>query len=118
MEQVNKTKKIASSNPIVNYFVPFGLKQVCDILMIAGAILLIVGLSISKANLSASIVVLGVGLGIYIAASALAIVRCTLVLCSGINHRSPEYKRATVNVSIMAVICALAIFGLVWLLVA
>ena len=82
------TKK---QNIIARYFSDFGLRQICDILMIIGAITLIVGLFISLASVSVSLTILTVGLCIYIVASVLALVRTVLVLCSKINHRSPEY---------------------------
>ena len=108
---------VKKQNVFARYFADFGLRQICDILMIVGAIMLIVGLSISVASLSASIIVLGIGLGVYIVASGLAIVRAVLVLTSKINHRAPEYKRAIVNTVIMGVIFALAVFALIYLLV-
>lgn len=108
---------VKKQNIFARYFENFGLRQICDMMMVAGAILLIVGLSISAASLSASFIVLGVGLGIYIVASGLAIVRAVLVLTSKINHRAPEYKRAIVNTVIMGVIFALAVFALIYLLV-
>ena len=104
-------------NIIARYFSDFGLRQICDILMIIGAITLIVGLFISLASVSVSITVLTVGLCIYIVASVLALVRTVTVLCSKINHRSPDYKRAIVNTVIMAVIFALSVFGLIYVLV-
>lgn len=108
---------VKKQNIFARYFENFGLRQICDMMMVAGAILLIVGLSISAASLSASLIVLGVGLCIYIVASGLAIVRAVLVLTSKINHRAPEYKRAIVNTVIMGVIFALAVFALIYLLV-
>lgn len=115
---VNKSKK-RSRNPIARYFADFGLKQVCDITMIVGAILLIVGLSISVASVKAAKVVLLIGLIVYIIAAGLAIFSAVRVLVNKeINHRAPEYKRAIVNVSIMSLIFALAVFALVWLIVA
>lgn len=108
---------VKKQNIFARYFENFGLRQICDMMMVAGAILLIVGLSISAASLLASLIVLGVGLGVYIVASGLAIVRAVLVLTSKINHRAPEYKRAIVNTVIMGVIFALAVFALIYLLV-
>ncbi len=94
-------------NFIVRYFSDFGLRQICDFLMLAGAIVIIVGLCTEQ-------IVLTVGLGIYILAAAIAVLRSVKVLLSGINHRAPEYKNAVVNVIIMSVILALAVFGFVW----
>lgn len=105
-------------NAIAHYFENFGLKQICDIMMILGAVLLIVGLFVSIASVVASEIILGIGLGIYIIACILALVSTVKVLLSKINRRSPEYKRAITNTVIMGVILALAIFGFVFLLVA
>lgn len=112
---MNKEKK---QNIFARYFADFGIRQICDITMLVGAVLLIVGLFVSLASLSASLVILGVGLGIYIVASVLSIVRCVFVLISKINHRAPEYKRAIVNTVIMSVILVLSIVALVVLIVA
>ncbi len=107
------------NNIFKSYFVPFGLAQVCDILMLLGAIMLIVGLFVAIGNVSVSELLLLIGLAIYVAASALAVLRAVLVLVNKeINHRSPEYKRAILNTVIMGLILALALFGLIWLLVA
>lgn len=100
------------------YFSNFGIRQLCDILMLVGAVTIIVGLFVSISSVPASEIILMVGLIVYIIATALAIVRAVLVLTSKINHRSPEYKRAITNTVIMGVIFALAVFALVWLLVA
>ena len=106
-------------NIFKSYFVPFGLGQVCDILMLLGAITLIVGLFVAIGNVEVSEILLLIGLIIYVVASVLAVLRAVLVLVNKeINHRSPEYKRAIANTVIMGVILALAVFGLVWLLVA
>ena len=99
--------KAKNQNFIQAYFSDFGLRQICDFLMLGGAVVLIVGLFNMKT-------VLMVGLGIYVVASALAIVRSTVVLVSGINHRAPEYKNALINVIIMGVIFALALFGFIF----
>lgn len=101
---MSKAKK---QNFIQAYFSDFGLRQICDFLMLGGAVVLIVGLFNMKT-------VLMVGLGIYVVAAALAIVRSTVVLVSGINHRAPEYKNALINVIIMSVIFALALFGFIF----
>lgn len=103
--------KVKKQNFIAAYFSDFGLRQICDFLMLAGAVVLIVGLCTTE-------IVLTIGFGIYIAASAIAILRAVKVLLSKINHRAPEYKNAIVNVCVMGVIFALSIFGLIWSLVA
>mgnify|MGYP007064637410 FL=1 len=46
-------------------------------------------------------------------------VRAVLVLTDKkINHRSPEYKRAITNTVVMSVIFAVAVFGLLYLMIA
>ncbi len=111
-------KNAHKKNAFARYFTPFGLRQICDILMLVGAITLIVGLCINNNNLKVCEIILLIGLAIYILASVIAIVRAVLVLTSKINHRAPEYKRAIANTVIMSVILALAVFGLIYLLVA
>lgn len=98
-------------NFITAYFSDFGLRQICDFLMIAGAIVLIVGLS-TKLEL-----ILTIGFGIYAAAAALAMARAIKVLVSGINHRAPEYKNAVVNICVMSAIFVLTVFGFIWSLI-
>ncbi len=99
-------------NIFVRYFVPFGLRQVCDLVMIIGSILLIVGLCTVDGVLIAGFAAYAVGAGI-------SVVRCCLVLFSkDVNHRDPAYKSAIINVAIMGVLFALAVFGLIWTIVA
>ncbi|MDE6398626.1 MAG: hypothetical protein K2L51_04835 [Clostridiales bacterium] len=97
-------------NFIQAYFSDFGIRQICDFLMLGGAIVLLVGVFVSE-------IVITVGLGIYLVATALAIFRSVRVLCSKINHRSPEYKNAIINTVIMGVIFALALFGFIYALI-
>ena len=101
--------KAKKQNFIQAYFSDFGLRQICDFLMLGGAIVLLVGIFVSD-------LVIAVGLGIYLAATALAIFRSVRVLFSKINHRSPEYKNAIINTVIMGVIFALALFGFIYAL--
>ena len=103
------TKK--KQNIFVRYFTPFGLRQVCDLVMLVGVILLIVGLFNLDAVLLAGFICYAVG-------AAMSIVRCCLVLFSKINHRDPAYKSAIINLVIMGVLFALAVFGMVWTIVA
>ncbi len=102
--------KAKKRNFIQAYFSDFGIRQVCDFLMLAGAIVLLVGIFVSN-------VVITVGLGIYLVASALAIFRSARVLLSKINRRSPEYKNAIINTVIMGVIFVLALFGFIYALI-
>ena len=102
--------KAKKRNFIQAYFSDFGIRQVCDFLMVGGAIVLLVGIFVSE-------IVIAVGMGIYLAATALAIFRSVRVLCGKINHRSPEYKNAIINTVIMGLIFALALFGFIYALV-
>ena len=99
--------KAKKRNFIQAYFSDFGIRQVCDFLIVGGAIVLLVGIFVSE-------IVIAVGMGIYLAATALAIFRSVRVLCGKINHRSPEYKNAIVNTVIMSLIFVLALFGLIY----
>ena len=103
--------KAKKQNFVAAYFSDFGIRQICDFLMIAGAEVLIVGLCTTE-------IVITVGFGIYAVAAALAIVRAVKVLASDMNHRAPEYKNAIVSVCIMGAIFALTVFGFIWSLVA
>ncbi|MCH5165591.1 MAG: hypothetical protein J1G01_04235 [Clostridiales bacterium] len=99
-------------NVFVRYFTPFGLRQVCDLVMLVGFILLIVGLCTVDGVLLAGFICYALGAG-------MSIVRCALVIFSKtINHRDPAYKSAIINASIMGVLFALAVFGLIWTIVA
>lgn len=98
-------------NVFVRYFTPFGLRQVCDLIMVVGFILLIVGLCTVEGVLLAGFICYALGAG-------LSVARCCLVLFSkNVNHRDPAYKSAIINVSIMGVLFALAVFGLIWTIV-
>lgn len=99
-------------NVFVRYFTPFGLRQVCDFIMLAGVVLLIVGLFNLDGVLLAGFICYAIG-------SGLSVARCCMVLFSKkINHRDPAYKSAIANAVIMGVLFALAVFGLVWTIVA
>ena len=65
--------KAKKRNFIQAYFSDFGIRQVCDFLMVGGAIVLLVGIFVSE-------IVIAVGMGIYLAATALAIFRSVRVL--------------------------------------
>lgn len=97
-------------NAFVRYFTPFGLRQVCDIVLLIAAIVVIVGMSIYKTTDT----VLIVGLALFLAGSLLAVYRSSKILFSGINKRSPEFKSAIVNTAIMGVVTVIAILGLVF----
>lgn len=99
-------------NVFVRYFTPFGLRQVCDLVMLVGVVLLIVGLFNYDAILLAGFICYATG-------AAISVVRCCLVLFSKkINHRDPAYKSAIINAAIMGVLLALSVFGIIWTVVA
>lgn len=101
-------------NVFKRYFANFGLKQICDMLMIAGAIVLLVALIMSGSVLDVSVLLLKIGTGIYIVASVLALVTTVKVLVGKtVHHRSPEYKRAIINTVVAGIILAVAVFGFV-----
>lgn len=98
-------------NIFVRYFTPFGLRQICDLVMLVGVVLLIVGLFNLDGILLAGFICYAVGAGI-------SVVRCCFTLFSKmINHRDPAYKSAIINAVIMGVLFALAVFGIVWTVV-
>lgn len=104
-------KKRRRKNAFVRYFVPFGLRQICDLLLLSAAIVLIVGMCIYE---TATTIVLLVGLIMFALGSLLAMVRAIRVLTSGINKRAPEYKHAIVNTVLMGIMLALAVVGIIY----
>ncbi|MCL2234599.1 MAG: hypothetical protein FWC02_02850 [Firmicutes bacterium] len=92
------------------YFSKLGLRQLADLLMLVGAILIFIGLLTTNT-------VLVVGLAFYIVAALIAIFRVVRVMLSGISKKSPEFKRALINAIVMALILGLAIFGFIYALV-
>ncbi|MCL2675829.1 MAG: hypothetical protein FWE84_04510 [Firmicutes bacterium] len=106
-----RTGKRRRKNAFMRYFTPFGLRQLCDIVLFVAAIVVIVGLSIYEKHTT---VVLIVGLSLFLAGALLAAYRSVRVLLSGINKRSPEYKAALVNAIIMGALTVLAVVGLIF----
>lgn len=104
-----RTRK--KQNAFVAYFTPFGLKQIADFVMLVGLVLLIVGLCTTETVLLAGFIC-------YAVAACAAIVLCVKTLVTTKNHRDPKFKNAIVNIVIMGVLFALALFGLIWSLVA
>lgn len=95
-------------NVFVRYFTPFGLRQVCDLVMLVGFVLLFVGLFTNDYVMLAGFISYAVG-------AAVSVVRCMLVVFSKtVNHRDPAYKSAIINAVIMGVLFALALFGIIW----
>ncbi len=103
-----KTKK--KQNIFVRYFTPFGIKQVCDIIMLAGFVLLITGLCTNNSVMLAAFIC-------YLVGATGAIVLCCKILFTTKNRRAPSFKTAVINVSIMGVLFALALFGIIYTLV-
>lgn len=106
---MERTRK--KQNIFVQYFTPFGIRQVCDFVMLAGFVLLIVGLCTNDGVLLAGFICYCVG-------AAVSIARCCITLFGTKNHRDPAFKSAIINVSIMGVLFALSLFGLIWTIVA
>lgn len=101
-------RKKKKNNAFAEYFKNFGLKQICDFIMLAGMIVLFTGLFTNE-------IVIAVGMGLIIVASGIAIFKSVRVLLTkNINKRSPEYKRALINTVIMGVIFVLAVFGFIY----
>lgn len=100
-----------NKNAFVRYFTPFGLRQIGDMLMLAGFIVLIVGLCTVDGVLLAGFICYGLG-------AACAVARGCMTLFTVKNHRDPEFKSAVINVSIMGVLLVLALFGIIWTIVA
>lgn len=108
---VRKNTVRKHKNVFIRYFTPFGLRQVCDLVMLVGVVLLIVGLCKIDGAMLAGFICYAVG-------SAISIARCCLTLFSKkINHRDPAYKSAIINVAIMGVLFALSLFGIIWMIV-
>jgi len=109
-ERVRSKKK--KRNPIVAFFVPFGIRQVNFLLMFTAAIVMTVGIFVSwneQGNLVAII-----GMALFAVGCLLAMYRClTVIFQKGINKRDPEYKTAIVNLIIMGVLLLIAAFGIV-----
>ncbi len=90
------------------YFSHFGLRQICDIMLLAAAIVLIVGMFVEP------VAVRIVGFSMFIVGSVMSIVRMIMVFARGINKSSPEFKNAVVNTIIMSVVLCLSLFGLIY----
>lgn len=105
---MERTRK--KQNIFVRYFTPFGLKQVCDFVMVIGFVLLIVGLCTIEEVLLAGFICYAIG-------AAMSIALCVKTLVTVKKKRDPVRKSAVVNVSIMSVLFALALFGMIWTIV-
>jgi len=102
--------KRKQKNVLARYFSPFGLRQIGDIILIVLApIMTILGMAL----FSITPYILPVGLGLFMLGGCIAILRAVLVLVTTKNKRSPEYKRAIVNIVIMALIVIVAMIGMI-----
>ncbi len=97
-------------NIFQRYFENFGLRQICDILMIVSLILLIVGWCLWKTT---DLVVI-IALALFCLTSVLSICRCLAVIHREPNKRSPERRAAILNLALMLVILVVAVVGLVY----
>lgn len=91
-------------NVFVAYFKPFGLRQVCDIMMLVSAILIIISLCIQETGL----LLMTIGLAFFIVPAALSMIRAIVFLTGNVNKRSPEFKKAITIIVFMAIGIALA----------
>ena len=92
------------------YFSKLGLRQLADLFMLVGAILIFIGFFTPN-------VVMSIGLAFYIVAAGIAMFRVIRVMRSGISKKSPEFKRALINAVIMLLIFGLAVFGFIYSLI-
>ncbi len=97
-------------NIFQRYFENFGLKQICDILIIVSCVLLIVGWCLWKTT----DLVLIIALALFCITSLLAIVRCIAIIHREPNKRSPERRSAIINMAIMCIILVIALVGLIY----
>ncbi|MCL2847595.1 MAG: hypothetical protein FWE13_02435 [Firmicutes bacterium] len=109
-EVVPRKRKKKSKNPIVNYFVPFRLKQFNDLLMLASFVVVIVGVILH--GTIADIVVMIVGASMFAVGSVIAIFRCVRVLRSD-ERTKTEKKDAKINLILMSILLAVAILAIV-----
>jgi len=99
-------------NAFVRYFTPFGLRQLCEMVLLLAAVITILGLALLGGRVTSA--VLPIGLILFIIGGLIAVVRAVLVLTGGVNRRSPEFKRAIVNIIIMGLVVAMAALALFW----
>lgn len=105
----NRRRRNKSTNPFKAYFSNFGLRQTAGLLMIAAAIVLIVGLAI-KSELTIII-----GISVYLAAAVISLV-ITIISLARTHKKSPAHKRSAVNLVVMSVIVLIAVAMLLYTL--
>jgi len=104
MERAKARRRRRKSNFLAEYFRNFGLRQLVGLIIIACSIALIFGL-IFQSQLT-----LVIAFSIYAAGAFLSIMMSIITMIKN-NPRSPEFKRAMVNLIIMIVIFAIALFA-------
>lgn len=86
-------------NVFISYFKPFGLRQICDIMMVVSAILIIISLCIQET----AMLLMTIGLAFFIVPALLSMIRAIVFLTGDVNKRSPEFKKAITIIVFMAV---------------
>jgi len=103
--------KKKQKNFLMRYLTPFGIRQISDIIIfILAPIMTILGMALFR---TVSQNILPIGLGLFILGFTIAFLRALVVVLTAKNKRSPEYKRALVNVVLMGVLLILAIVGMI-----
>lgn len=92
------------------------LDVVCNLTIVAAAIVLLVALCVNN-NVTAFNVLILVGCAVCALAAIVVLVRAIIVLCGKLNHRSPEYKNAITRTVFMGIVFALSVLGLVYAII-
>lgn len=93
------------------------LDIVCNLTIVAAAIVLLVALCVNNNNVTAFNVLILVGCAVCALAAIVVLVRAIMVLCGKLNHRSPEYKNAITCTVFMGIVFALSVLGLVYAII-
>lgn len=104
MQGTNVKRRKKKSNFLAAYFKDFGLRQFVGLIIIACSIALIFGL-IFKSQLT-----LLIAFSVYAGGAFLSMAESVMIMTKA-HKRSPEFKRAMVNLIIMTVIFAIALFA-------
>jgi len=79
-------------------------------ILLVGAIVTILGMILFRVTPY----ILPIGVGLFIVGGLIAVFRAVRVLFSGINRRSPEFKRAIVNTVIMGIFVAVSVAAMLY----
>lgn len=90
------------------------LDVVCNLAIVAAAIVLIVALCVNNNNVTAFNVLILLGCAVCVLAAVVVLCRSIAVLFGKLNHRSPEYKNAITRTVFMGIVFALSVLGVVW----